>query len=217
MAGLAPKELLRLIEENGRLSNGLGVDYDYSRSGSVDNRGHSSDAGKLPWHPTFSTQSDYSTPRDPGGRWSRDVFGETFTPSAKQQGLAFQEYMNEVEPNVRIVKDLPLELDAKTNRMLQERQYNNLSDYDKHEMLVNGRKAQLADEPGLIDVSASFVPGRKFMVAKSILGIDNIVSKIPDPKIWNRTRKAKNILFNKGMFAGSAASLVDEVIKRVNK
>ena len=99
---------LQIAEENARMSGGMGLDYDYSKDDPtarlLDPRGHGSDKGKLPWHPTFSTESDYSTPQNPGGRWGHDVFGDTFTPSAKQKGSAFREYMREVEPDVRLIR-----------------------------------------------------------------------------------------------------------------
>jgi hypothetical protein len=86
----------------------MGFDYDYSKDAPVARafapRGHSSDAGKLPWHPTFSDESLYSNTKNPGGHWGYDVFGNTFTPSKKQRGSAFEEYMMENEPNVRIIR-----------------------------------------------------------------------------------------------------------------
>jgi hypothetical protein len=108
MNGLATEALLKLIEDNGRKLNNLGVDYDYSRSGSVDDRGHSSDAGKLPWHPTYSNQSDYATGsvEYPGGTWSRDFQGDIFRPSVRQTKImtpeAYAGYFSKVEPDTRL-------------------------------------------------------------------------------------------------------------------
>jgi len=73
-------------DEAARTSGGVGPDYDYSMLGVTDNRGHGSDLGKLPNHPTFSNQSAYSTAglgqKYEGGSWD----GNTFTPSKRMLG-----------------------------------------------------------------------------------------------------------------------------------
>jgi hypothetical protein len=67
----------RMAEATG----GLGPNYDYSLLNARDiSSGHYGDAGKLPWHPTFSNESAYSSPQFMGGRWDGDVF----TPSIDQ-------------------------------------------------------------------------------------------------------------------------------------
>ena len=97
-----------LSEDNARMGGRLGADYDYSQDDAVkrmlDPRGHGSDRGKMQWHPTFSDQSVYSTPKNPGGRWSRDFQGTTFAPAKGQDTSAFREYMWNQEPNVRVVR-----------------------------------------------------------------------------------------------------------------
>jgi len=99
---------LRLSEQNARISGRLGFDYDYSKDNPterlLDPRGHGSDSGKMPWHPTFSNRSVYATKRNPGGRWGRDFQGNTFEPARGQDTDYFREYMREREPNVRIVR-----------------------------------------------------------------------------------------------------------------
>lgn len=65
--------------------------YDYDLRGawreltsgtmSEDDRGHLGDKYKKPNHPTFSTQSKYSTPETPGGVWSTQNGVVTYTPS----------------------------------------------------------------------------------------------------------------------------------------
>ena len=90
---------------------GSGVDYDYSKikkTDKQDERGHSTDSGKLPWHPTFSDQSEYSSSLDRGGHWGKTVDGkDTYTPSqtmidrGNTAGLA--QYMKDAEPNVRLI------------------------------------------------------------------------------------------------------------------
>ena len=61
--------------------HGLQLDgTDYVKQGNTprDARGHLPDGmaskplqGKLPWHPTFSDESPYSTPEHPGGHWNQ--------------------------------------------------------------------------------------------------------------------------------------------------
>jgi len=85
-------------------TGGMGQDYDYSMMINRDNRGHGTDKGKLPWHPTFSTQSAFSTPTQPGGVWGHDKTGNTFKPTDRMNDRYFQEYMHRMEPNVRIIK-----------------------------------------------------------------------------------------------------------------
>jgi hypothetical protein len=72
---------------SGELRKGDLYDYDvraWMMSGdSPDARGHGSDIGKKPNHPTFSTESMYSSPESMGGQWSKNaITGEDmFTPS----------------------------------------------------------------------------------------------------------------------------------------
>ena len=107
MNGLGLNILLKLREENARMSNRIGIDYDYSKIGNTDARGHGSDKGKLPNHITFSTESDYSTKDNPGGRWSEDFQGTTFQPTnnmIKQHGIDnYINYFNQYEPEVRLI------------------------------------------------------------------------------------------------------------------
>ena len=88
-------------------------DYDYGKSDMIQaSNGHYSDSGKLPWHPTFSTESEYSSPEFRGGTWSRqtepndvfDTYGkDVYTPSEDMikagttKGLV--DYMQTREPN----------------------------------------------------------------------------------------------------------------------
>ncbi len=99
--------LNRLVEENGRRLGLLGIDYDYSLAGSLDSRGHGSDEGKLPNHPTFSNQSKYSNKKLPGGKWGQDFQGVTFKPTKrmiKEHGKDFYKwYFRNVEPQKRLI------------------------------------------------------------------------------------------------------------------
>ena len=82
-------------------------DYDYGKSDKVQAaNGHYSDIGKLPWHPTFSTESAYSSPVFKGGTWAEDNGKTIYTPSEDMikagttKGL--EEYMRTREPGVEL-------------------------------------------------------------------------------------------------------------------
>lgn len=104
-------------EMMAKISRSIGKDYDYGADDIADGRGHYSDKGKLPNHPTFSKESMYSSDNYSGGEWSqdkkaRDVFKrDVFVPSVDMvrsgatQGLA--EYFNRVEPSARLVMPVP--------------------------------------------------------------------------------------------------------------
>ena len=49
--------------------------------GNEDSGGHGPDTYKKPGHPSFSTDSKYSTPETPGGVWSGTDDAPVFTPS----------------------------------------------------------------------------------------------------------------------------------------
>ena len=109
--GLADIVAGRVNDYYARVMKTAGEDYDYSKAGVVSSaNGHSSDAGKLSNHPTFSVESEYSTAQAPGGVWSKAAIDnvklqDTYTPSAwmvqqpgRMEGLA--RYMVAHEPNV---------------------------------------------------------------------------------------------------------------------
>lgn len=90
-------------------------DYDlrgwWAKNGTQDSRGHMTDEFKKPNHPTFSTESQYSTPGAPGGRWIQTPGGGwNYVPSAvnlQQHGsAALQSYFQRVEPDSKLI--LPL-------------------------------------------------------------------------------------------------------------
>ena len=88
-------------ERYAELTGGMGQDYDYRLATKRDDRGHGGDVGKLPWHPTFSTQSAFSTHKQPGGVWGQG----TFQPTPRQDTPRFRDYMQEVEPNIQIIRN----------------------------------------------------------------------------------------------------------------
>ncbi len=95
--------------------NDSGEDYDLrgaylqNATGKNDPRGHGPDTFKKPNHPTFSDQSQYSTPEQPGGHWDTDAQGNsTFQPSPwmaadANRMASLREYMKRVEPNTRLI------------------------------------------------------------------------------------------------------------------
>lgn len=90
--------------------------YDYDlrgawkelQSGSMteDERGHLGDKYKKPNHPTFSTQSKYSTADTPGGVWSEKNGVTVYTPSKfvldNIGADNLRMYFKRVEPNVEL-------------------------------------------------------------------------------------------------------------------
>ena len=69
------------------------------QSGLTASTAHGPDTYKKPNHPTFSNESKYSTPQNPGGVW----FGGNFMPSDKQVNTPLKvkklkQYWNRVEP-----------------------------------------------------------------------------------------------------------------------
>ena len=94
----------------------VGPDYDYGAGGAYNKvTGHYGDAGKLPNHPTFSNESNYSGKGLAGGVWS-----EVVTPDGKVQQVyspsvdmvkagtttGLEGYMKRVEPNVLLGKPI---------------------------------------------------------------------------------------------------------------
>ena len=107
-----------------------GSSYDYDLRGAYKAgagqaaNGHFPDTFKKPNHPTFSDQSQYSTPDTPGGAWAKQPDGSwTFTPSAKMLALHdpsdLQAYFSRVEPTNKLILPKPTVLDA-VNSALQE-------------------------------------------------------------------------------------------------
>ena len=85
--GLSNQEFGRAMKDwdmSARKYGGLGLDYDYSKLTDTNKYGHSNDAGKLPNHVTFSTQSDYAKDFPSAGLWSEENNKPTFTMNPKQ-------------------------------------------------------------------------------------------------------------------------------------
>ena len=113
--GLAENFADKVSDYYARMRGTVGPDYDYSKASPMQTfaNGHSVDAGKLPNHPTFSTESAYHSAATPGGVWGYDANGKvvSYTPSADMvqrgatKGLA--EYMRLVEPGVELLAPAP--------------------------------------------------------------------------------------------------------------
>ena len=93
-----------LAKANGTVQG----NYDYGAGGTQAANGHYTDIGKLPWHPTFSDESKYSTDSFKGGTWGNDSLATySYTPSLDQIKAGYTnglyEYMKRVEPNTRLV------------------------------------------------------------------------------------------------------------------
>jgi len=82
--GLAEELAAQVSDKLARILGGISGDYDYSKGGSANALGHYTDKGKMPWHPTFSSESDYATAEKPGGVWSNDKGQWVYTPSQQQ-------------------------------------------------------------------------------------------------------------------------------------
>lgn len=105
-------------------------DYDLRgawKSGAAsDDNGHLPDTFKKPNHPTFSEESKYSTPDDPGGRWSADKAGKyVFTPSKRnirnlgESGLV--EYFRKYEPDAKLsIEDKRDSVDRRLGDLLKK-------------------------------------------------------------------------------------------------
>lgn len=94
--------------------NDSGADYDlrgaYDSGAKPDmERGHFPDTYKLPNHPTFSTGSKYSTPKQTGGEWSQANGKDTYEPSTWMEKdlprmAQLAQYMKQVEPNAVLIR-----------------------------------------------------------------------------------------------------------------
>ena len=154
-------------------------DYDYGKSDKVQvANGHYSDSGKLPWHPTFSTESAYSSPEFKGGTWSTPegaMTGYVYTPSQDMikagttEGLI--EYMQKNEPDVELkwpsTGMLPIE-ENKYKQVQYDRYQDDMQNAIEDKALQKGIEAM----PLATVVAPGLKGGRVMMTAgKAIPGI----------------------------------------------
>ncbi len=91
--------------------NDSGEDYDirglFKSGQGTDARGHATDQFKKPNHPTFSVESQYSTPQNPGGQWLNRDGKSFFVPTqANLTGRSFkelQDYFTKYEPGTTLM------------------------------------------------------------------------------------------------------------------
>ncbi len=119
LADTAGNLAARVNDYYARMRGTVSDDYDYSKAPvmSFSADGHSTDKGKLPNHPTFSVESDYSNEKNVGGVWGKTADGKyTYTPSAwmVQQGLTkgLADYMAAREPNTLLVAPAPYSMNV---------------------------------------------------------------------------------------------------------
>jgi hypothetical protein len=107
-----------------------GNTYDYDLRGAFKSgagqaaNGHFPDTFKKPNHPTFSDQSQYSTPDTPGGHWEQQpdkTWSFTTSPYQLQHHSAedLQNYFKKVEPSNKLIVQPPTMLDA-VSKALQD-------------------------------------------------------------------------------------------------
>jgi hypothetical protein len=108
-------------ELQAQLFNSIGHDYDYSLARGQNARGHYTDAGKLPWHPTFSTGSNYNDNTNQGGTWDSTTNEaganvDRFTPSPQMMQEApisyLGDYFKHVEPQAILQAPAPYDVNA---------------------------------------------------------------------------------------------------------
>lgn len=83
-------------DDLAKLAGSWSHGYDYGKSDMIQaSNGHYSDSGKLPWHPTFSDESAYSTPEFKGGHWTEDNGPNTmYNPNPKVSYTPSEDMIN---------------------------------------------------------------------------------------------------------------------------
>ncbi len=112
---LTPQEEIAFQQWKAKVApRDTGEDYDlrgaFKASQGTDARGHMTDQFKKPNHPSFSTESQYSTPDNPGGQWINRDNNKFFVPSAANlTGRSFEDlqgYFNKVEPEITLMQNV---------------------------------------------------------------------------------------------------------------
>ena len=166
-------------EDLAKITRSWGRDYDYGKSDMIQAaNGHYSDSGKLPWHPTFSTESAYSSPEFKGGTWTKDHRQNTmypkliYTPSEDMikagttKGL--EEYMRTREPGVELRMPsevmLPIE-DNKYKQVQYDRYQDDMQNAIEDKALQKGIEAM----PLATVVAPGLKGGRAMMSAGKVI------------------------------------------------
>lgn len=188
MSDINLRQLLDIIasgeerEDLAKRTGSWGRDYDYGKSDMIQAaNGHYSDSGKLPWHPTFSTESAYSSPEFKGGTWTKDHGQNTmypkliYTPSQDMikagttEGLI--EYMQKNEPDVELRWPSTVMLPIEENKYKQV-QYDRYQD-DMQNAIEDKALQRVIEAIPLATVVAPGLKGGRSMVSagKVIPGI----------------------------------------------
>lgn len=107
---LSPQEETRFQQWQSRLPHNLQGTDDYDLRGAFlgaareAGNGHLPDTWKKPNHFTFSNDSQYSSPQQPGGQWVEDgrggsMFWASPTNLQYHSPLSLMRYFNEAEPD----------------------------------------------------------------------------------------------------------------------
>ena len=149
MSGLGNIDLQRyhdyeLAEKVARMSGGISGGYDYGKSdlAQADN-GHYNDSGKLPYHPTFSTDSKYSNSEFKGGEWSLDSNGrDRYIPSEDMINFGYTKglgkYFGDVEPDSSLV--LPKGYSLNVDGDVVKNEYLNKSNEESYKSNILNKK-----------------------------------------------------------------------------
>ena len=160
----------KIRDDLAKQTNSWSGDYDYGKSDKIQAaNGHYSDSGKLPWHPTFSTESAYSSTEFKGGTWTEDNGPNTmynpnpkvtYTPSEDMikagttKGL--EEYMRTREPGVELHMPSGVMLPVKENKYKQVQ-------YDRYQDDMQNAIADKALQKGIeaMPLATVVAPGLK--------------------------------------------------------
>ena len=172
----------KIRDDLAKQTNSWSGDYDYGKSDKIQAaNGHYSDSGKLPWHPTFSTESAYSSPEFKGGTWTEDHGPNTmynpnpkvtYTPSEDMikagttKGL--EEYMRTREPDVELHMPNRVMLPVEENKYKQvqyDRYQDDMQDAIEDKALQKGIEAM----PLSIVVAPGLKGGRAMVSAGKVI------------------------------------------------
>ena len=169
-------------DDLAKQTNSWSGDYDYGKSDQIQAaNGHYSDSGKLPWHPTFSTESAYSTPEFKGGTWTEDHGPNTmynpnpkvtYTPSEDMikagttKGL--EEYMRTREPGVELRMPSGVVLPIEENKYKQV-QYDRYQDDMQNAIADKALQKGIEAMPLATVVAPGLKGGRAMMSAGKVI------------------------------------------------
>lgn len=211
-----------------------GIDYDYrgyfKKYGGKDigQNEHLTDEFKKPSHPTFSNESQYSTPENPGGSWNGDIYTPSDKPYTGLNGWS----VAQLEKLDTIRTESEAELN-KSNKALKEQQDKEQwqfykmsedgtlkqSDLDKSSLSAE-EKIQLWNnyqtvQSQKLNGKVSFIEeGNVVTLANIGKAIDLTPELVTPEQIWglvNSDQKIGNTVIPKGLGTKYVAGLVDRL------